>query len=100
MSGLPLTGCRVLDLTSGAAESCGRYLADLGADVVLVEGPDGSPERADAIGFGLRNANKRGIVLDLATDRDRLWALAGQVDIVLESLPRRAIEAGIGPQTL
>lgn len=84
---LPLQGLRVLDLTSGAAEACGRYLADLGAEVVLVEPPGGSTGRSDALAFGLRNANKRGIVLDLAdeADRGRLFALAGEVDIVLES---------------
>ena len=37
---LPLTSLRVLDLTEGDAQYCGRYLADLGAQVVLVE-PDG-----------------------------------------------------------
>lgn len=100
---LPLRGLRVLDLTTAAAQSCGRYLADLGADVVLVEPPGGSAERADQIGFGLRNANKRGIVLDLAetAGRDRLFALAGEVDLVLSAL-RRAEEqsTGVSPEAL
>ena len=34
---LPLARLRVLDLTEGDAQYCGRYLADLGAQVVLVE---------------------------------------------------------------
>lgn len=55
---LSLTGLRVLDLTDGAAQHCGRYLADLGAQVILVEPPGGSPGRADPVAFGLRNANK------------------------------------------
>ncbi len=102
MSNLPLRGLRVLDLTSGAAEACGRYLADLGADVLLVEPPGGSPSRADAIGFGLRNANKRGAVLDLteAQGRERLFALASEVDVVVESLPRELVESGVTPEAL
>ncbi|MBA3743511.1 MAG: CoA transferase [Sporichthya sp.] len=103
MLSLPLAGLRVLDLTHGAAEACGRYLADLGADVVLVEPPGGSAGRVDAIGFGLRNANKRGIVLDPddAGVLARLVDLAGEVDIVVESLPRPLAEStGITPQAL
>ncbi|HUR72777.1 MAG TPA: CoA transferase [Sporichthya sp.] len=100
---LPLQGLRVLDLTHGAAEACGRYLADLGANVVLVEPPGGSIGRADMIGFGLRNANKRGVVFDPtdAADIRRLRSLAGEVDIVLESLPRAfATSTGITPEAL
>ena len=41
-TGLPLRGLPILDLTEGAAQSCGRYLADLGAQVILVEPPGGS----------------------------------------------------------
>jgi crotonobetainyl-CoA:carnitine CoA-transferase CaiB-like acyl-CoA transferase len=87
MTSLPLQGLRVLDLTHGAAESCGRYLSDLGADVVLVEPSGGSTGRSDPISFGLRNANKRSVVLDTeeSAGRERLLALAGEVDIVLES---------------
>lgn len=36
---LPLDGLRILDLSHGVAQSCGRYLADLGAEVVRVEPP-------------------------------------------------------------
>jgi crotonobetainyl-CoA:carnitine CoA-transferase CaiB-like acyl-CoA transferase len=102
-SALPLRGLRVLDLTHGAAESCGRYLADLGADVVLVEPPGGTVGRADPITFGLRNANKRGIVIDPADPAAvaRLVALAGEADIVVESLPRAlATSTGITPEAL
>ena len=100
---LPLRGIRVLDLTHGDAESCGRYLADLGADVVLVEPPGGTIGRGDPISFGLRNANKRGVVFDPAdaADLERLVALAGEADIVLESLPRKLAEStGITPEAL
>jgi len=40
-----LDGIRVLELTDESAEYCGRLLAGLGADVVKVEPPEGTPSR-------------------------------------------------------
>ncbi|MEV5651917.1 CoA transferase [Nocardia sp. NPDC052254] len=93
---LPLDGVRVLDLTDGLGESCGRYLADLGAEVVRVELPGGSRSRSAAptvagtsIAFALRNANKLGVSVDLATGAgaERFRELALDADVVVESLP-------------
>ena len=42
---LPLSGLRVVDCTVERGELAGRYLGDLGADVVKVEPPGGSPAR-------------------------------------------------------
>jgi len=74
----PLSGYRVVELaTFMAAPSCGRLLADWGADVIKVEAGVGDPFRyfgptmmmpakeSEAPGWELNNANKRGIVLDL-----------------------------------
>ncbi|MDQ2637747.1 MAG: CoA transferase, partial [Actinomycetota bacterium] len=47
-STLPLTGVRVIDLTDGIAGATGRFLADLGADVILVEPPQGVSTRRSA----------------------------------------------------
>ncbi|WP_068268929.1 CaiB/BaiF CoA-transferase family protein, partial [Aldersonia kunmingensis] len=104
---LPLNGVRVLDLTDGLGESCGRYLADLGAEVIRIELPDGSRSRAAepvingvSVPFALRNANKLGITLDLETDagRDALRDLAANADILIESLrPGWLAARGIGP---
>ncbi|WP_081924774.1 CaiB/BaiF CoA transferase family protein [Pseudonocardia halophobica] len=100
---LPLRALRVLDLTEGAAESCGRFLADLGAEVVRVEPPGGSPGRRDALGFALRNANKLGVVLDLTdpAGRAELLRRARRADVVLESFGGSEARAlGLTPEDL
>ena len=70
---LPLSGLRVVDCTVERGELTARLLGDLGADVVKVEPPGGSPARQLApvrngvsLAFAVRNAGKRGVVLDLA----------------------------------
>ncbi len=87
-----LAGVRVLDLSSGATDAVTRLLADLGADVLKVEHPGGSPGRdtppmlaAASIPFALHNANKRSTVLDPLQEADwaRLRDLAADADIVV-----------------
>ena len=91
----PLLAClRVLDLCDGDGDGITRLLADLGADVLKVEPPAGSPARDElpalagvSIPFALHNANKRGVVLDpdSESDRTRLVELAAAADIVVDS---------------
>ncbi len=81
-----------------------RLLADLGADVLKVEPPAGSPTRAQcptlagvSLPFALHNANKRSTVLDPAqpADRRRFLELAASADILVDSgIPGQA--AGYG----
>ena len=40
-----LKGVRVLELAGEVSEYCGKLLAGMGADVLLVEPPEGSPTR-------------------------------------------------------
>ncbi|TSD94179.1 CoA transferase [Gordonia rubripertincta] len=94
MTDLPLTGVRVVDVTDGLGESCGRFLADLGADVVRVERPGGSASRRTqpiesgiSIPFALNNANKRIVDLDLDADRGRFLELVAGADILVETSP-------------
>ena len=88
-----LEGVRVLDAGGADSDAVSRLFADLGADVLKIEPPQGSPARhalpsmaGMSIPFALQNANKRGAVLDPgdATDCERLIELAGSADIVVD----------------
>jgi len=93
-----LEGLRVLELSDEKTAWCGKLLADLGADVVLVEPPTGDPLRLHppfaggrfgpdrGLGFLYSAANKRSLALDLddAGDRDRFRELLGSTDLVVE----------------
>lgn len=92
--GALLASLRVLDLSAGEGDAVGRILADLGADVLKVEPPGGSPSRwrrpsvaGVGIPFALNNANKRCAELDPARPDDRrlLIELAGAADIIIDS---------------
>ena len=70
----PLSGLRVVALADEKGELCGRLLADLGAEVIRVEPPDGAlsrrlppfaPDGETCLYFGYRNAGKRSRVIDL-----------------------------------
>ena len=68
-----LAGVRVVDMADEKGETCGRFLADLGADVIRVEPPGGARSRrlppfhgTTSLAFAVRNANKRGVTLDLS----------------------------------
>lgn len=107
---LPLSGVRVVDFTDGAAGFAGRFLADLGADVVLVEPPNGAASRraqpqhdGHGLKFATAHANKRGVVVDLSTDegRQQLLGLTDGADIFLESHPAGRLDAlGVGQKTM
>ena len=109
-AGLPLVGVRVVELSGGRGEMCARLLADLGADVVLVEPPGGAVSRlrgpwsaGQSLYFASRNAGKRSVVADLSTTsgRDLVLKLAMEADILIDSLGAGAlIAAGIDPAAL
>ncbi len=91
-----ITGTRVLDLTDERGLLTGRILADLGADVVHVEAPSGSPARmAQPTNVGrdasflweAYAANQRSVALDLTAPGDaaRMRALIEAADILVES---------------
>ena len=93
----PLAGLRVIDLsTTLPGAQATQFLADAGADVILIERPGGSPLRADPGWPGLLRG-KRSIELDLHADDDRttLDALLGQADALVATL-RPAAAARLG----
>ena len=101
MDGRPLAGVRVIELAANIAESCGRYLADLGADVIRVESPAEAQARMQtrwdegaSLRFATHNANKRGVTLDLATTAGRVAfrTLLGSADILIEGTPPGTLE--------
>ncbi len=108
MSGLPLAGVRVVALEQAvAAPLCTRHLADLGADVVKVERPDGgdfarrydSLVRGQSAYFVWLNRGKRSVALDLWAEDDRalLDALLDRADVFVHNLGPGAIDRlGLG----
>ena len=106
----PLAGMRVIDLADEKGELCGRILADLGADVIRIEPPQGARSRGippfhgdTSLYFAYRNTNKRGVSLDLQStdDRERLQALLASADVMLEShAPGALARLGLDPAEL
>lgn len=104
-----LNGIRVLQYTDEKGDYAGKLLAGLGADVVMVEPPGGSPSRRlgpfyhdepgieNSLFHWHYNVGKRGMVLDIteSTGRDQFRQLAALSDVVLESM-RPGYLAGLG----
>jgi len=113
MAHTPLTGIRVLDVTTSiAGPYCAQILAALGADVIKVERPDtGDDGRAwgppfwngEGTMFLSANAGKRSLALSLRDPRGlaALLRLVDGADVFLQSLrPGLADELGLGPDPL
>jgi len=104
---LPLSGVRVVEFCQVAAGPfCAMLLADMGADVIKVESPDGDglrqwPPITDGYSenFASLNRNKRSVVLDLKqpADRDAARKLALSADVLVENFrPGTLAKLGLG----
>lgn len=97
-----LTGLRVIELANEPIACAGKLLADMGAEVILVEPPGGDPCRNyppflddepgqnRSLYWWHYHTSKRGIVLDLddPPDAERFRRLIATADILLEGEPR------------
>lgn len=98
---LPLAGVRVIDAVPGPLGAIGRFLRELGADVIRIEPRGGGADRLTgpkaggiALGFAAANLGKRVATIDLPGDAARLLDLARDADILLEArLPGLDVEA-------
>src|SRR4051812_7899446 len=107
-TGLPLAGVRVIEMTHMVmGPTCGMILAQLGAEVIKVEPPQGDKTRAlGGMGvsfFPLFNRGKRSVVLDFAKaeDRDIMHALLASADVFVENFRDGQLEKqGLGPDEL
>lgn len=101
---LPLSGVRVVELAGYiAGPYVGRLLADLGAEVIKIEPPDGDPFRSSGYGFAAWNYGKKGLALDLRAeaDRARLLALVRGADVLVTNYRPDALERmGVGRETM
>jgi crotonobetainyl-CoA:carnitine CoA-transferase CaiB-like acyl-CoA transferase len=111
-AGSALAGLRVLDISRVlAGPSCGQLLADMGADVIKIEPPDGDENRrwppfvtgGASCNFDSVNRGKRNIAVDLKHPRGQeiVHALADRADVLLLSfLPQTAARLGLDPAVL
>jgi crotonobetainyl-CoA:carnitine CoA-transferase CaiB-like acyl-CoA transferase len=112
LTALPLAGLKVIDLSSVIfGPYCAQWLADLGADVIKLEAPEGDSTRQTGPGlepgmaalFLGSNRNKRGLVLDLKTAEGRaaLDRLLETADVLLHSIrPQKLKSLGLDPDEL
>lgn len=102
MTGGPLQGVRVIDLTAMVmGPYCTQIMADMGADVIKVEPPQGDDTRYVSVGpapglsgvFVNVNRGKRSIVLDLRTASGKadLRDLIADADVFIHSMRAKAI---------
>lgn len=98
----PLAGVRVVDLTAMVmGPYCTQIMADMGADVVKIEPPQGDDTRYISVGpapgmsgvFVNVNRGKRGMAIDLKSEAGRtaLRALIERADVFIHSMRAKAI---------
>jgi len=104
-----LKGIRVIEQGTFITGPCaGMMLADLGADVIKIESPDGDPYRSYqgnhySPHFQAYNRNKRSIALDLKETEDRglFDSLVHEADVFIQNFrPGTAARLGAGSERL
>lgn len=89
---LPLTGLTVLEFTHAVmGPTTGLLLADMGAEVIHIEPPEGdSTRRLKGFGTGyfpFYSRNKKSLAIDIKTEQGReiIYTLAEKADILVEN---------------
>jgi crotonobetainyl-CoA:carnitine CoA-transferase CaiB-like acyl-CoA transferase len=96
-----LSAYRILDLTDSKGAYCTKLFADLGADVIKIERPEGDPGRTippfvndiphpeKSLYFLHRNAGKRGVTLNIETadGKNIFRKLVKTADVLVENSP-------------
>jgi benzylsuccinate CoA-transferase BbsE subunit len=94
-----LEGIRVLEVGGAMTQYCGKMFAELGADVILIEPPEGASIRRlppfiadrqgpeDSLAFAYFNTSKKGVTLDLTSreGQEIFRRMAAAADLVIES---------------
>jgi crotonobetainyl-CoA:carnitine CoA-transferase CaiB-like acyl-CoA transferase len=108
----PLAGMKVIELAHiMAGPVCGLMLADMGADVIKVEKPDGDDSRrfvppammGESAAYMMMNRNKRGVALNLKDPGavEALTRLLKEADVVIENYRMGTMERlGLGYEDL
>lgn len=107
----PFEGLRVIDFsTTIAGPQCTRMMADMGAEVIKIEAPEGDmmrsrpPQRSGhSTAFGQLNAGKQSVVLDLKSPEaiEAVRRLVNQADVLVENFrPGVMDRLGLGYDTL
>ena len=109
----PLDGITVIEVGQAlAGPLAGVVLAEMGADVIKVEKPDGGDDARtwgppfhgeDSLYFHGQNRNKRSVTLDIKdpADIDALHTLTERADILIQNLRPGVVEScGIGPEAM
>lgn len=100
----PLSGIRVLEFAGiGPGPFAGMLLADLGADVILIERPTRPGDPLDLGKNNILNRGKRSICLDLKNPRavDLVLELVSTCDALIEGMRPGVMERlGLGPEAL
>jgi alpha-methylacyl-CoA racemase len=100
----PLSGIRVLEIAGiGPGPFAGMLLADLGADVILVERPARPGDALDLGRNSILNRGKRSICLDLKNPRavDLVLGLADKCDALIEGMRPGVMERlRLGPDVV
>lgn len=103
-----LSSLRVLEFSHAVlGPACGLVLADLGAEVIRIEPPDGDPTRK-LKGFGTGyypffNRNKKSLAIDIKTDagREVIFKLLESTDVLIENFgPGTMDRLGFGYEAL